>query len=103
MLEQPGKHINKSRNYRLYGPVAIVVNSVDTGSWRINRPRVNNGDCVKCGHCRMYCPTNVIEINSLAEHEQYVEIDWDYCKGCGICANVCLKQCITMVDEDAGE
>jgi len=25
------------------------------------------------------------------------EIDYDYCKGCGICAEVCPKGCIEMV------
>ena len=27
------------------------------------------------------------------------EIDLNLCKGCGICANECPKQCITMVEE----
>ncbi|MEG6615101.1 4Fe-4S binding protein [Peptococcaceae bacterium 1198_IL3148] len=28
---------------------------------------------------------------------------WDYCKGCGICANVCPRKCIEMVDERSGK
>ncbi|EEG49928.1 4Fe-4S binding domain protein [Blautia hydrogenotrophica DSM 10507] len=28
-----------------------------------------------------------------------VYFDWNYCKGCGICANECPKQCISMIPE----
>jgi Pyruvate/2-oxoacid:ferredoxin oxidoreductase delta subunit len=28
-----------------------------------------------------------------------VAIDFSYCKGCGICANVCPQKAITMIDE----
>lgn len=29
------------------------------------------------------------------------EIDWNYCKGCGICADVCPPLAIAMVPEAA--
>jgi pyruvate ferredoxin oxidoreductase delta subunit len=103
MQKQPGKPINKSENCRLYGPVAVVFNSVDTGSWRTRRPAIDYSDCSNCGNCRMYCPCDVIAINDYDEQGQYFKVNWDYCKGCGICANVCPKHCITMVDEEAGE
>ena len=28
-----------------------------------------------------------------------LDFDWNYCKGCGICANECPKQALTMVPE----
>jgi 2-oxoacid:acceptor oxidoreductase delta subunit (pyruvate/2-ketoisovalerate family) len=87
----------------LYGPVAVVFNSVDTGGWRIERPEVNHPMCVNCGNCHTYCPCNVIEIKPRTPRDWHIEIDWDYCKGCGICADICPKQCITMVPEEAGE
>jgi Pyruvate/2-oxoacid:ferredoxin oxidoreductase delta subunit len=31
-----------------------------------------------------------------------VEIDYDYCKGCGICANECPAKAIAMVEEGVG-
>jgi Pyruvate/2-oxoacid:ferredoxin oxidoreductase delta subunit len=31
-----------------------------------------------------------------------VEIDYDYCKGCGVCANECPAKAITMVEEGVG-
>jgi pyruvate ferredoxin oxidoreductase delta subunit len=90
--------MSKSSKSKLYGPVALVYNSADTGSWRYVRPGVDFAKCVKCGTCVMFCPTNVMEIN-----EKCIEIDWKYCKGCGICANVCPKKCIRMVDEGGSE
>jgi pyruvate ferredoxin oxidoreductase delta subunit len=37
--------------------------------------------------------------------ELCVCIEWYNCKGCGICANVCPKQCIAMIPErgDVGD
>jgi len=31
--------------------------------------------------------------------EKSSEIDYDYCKGCGICANECPKKAIEMIIE----
>jgi pyruvate ferredoxin oxidoreductase delta subunit len=91
--------MSKLEKSKLYGPVAVVFNSADTGSWRFVRPDVDCSKCVKCGTCVMYCPTNVMEINE----ETCIEIDWKYCKGCGICADVCPKKCINMINEGGNE
>ena len=42
------------------------------------------------------CPDLCITRNELTGQ---VEIDYDYCKGCGICAAVCPKKAIEMVQE----
>ena len=91
--EKPGDGEDK----RLLGPVATVFNSTNTGSWRILKPVVDYSRCIKCGNCQKFCPTDVIEI--LDDNEQCVQINWNYCKGCGICANVCVKKCIAMKEE----
>lgn len=85
------------KNYRVLGPVATEFESANTGSWRLERPKVNFSECIKCGICERSCPADVITIHK--DREECVEIDWDYCKGCGICANECPKKCMTMVDE----
>jgi len=43
--------------------------------------------------CATFCPEGIIEIKETAT------IDYDYCKGCGICANECPAKVIKMVME----
>ena len=70
-----------------------------TGTWRTERPVVDNDKCVRCFLCEIYCPVNVIRV----DREEGVSIDYDYCKGCGICADVCPHDAIVMVSEGGGE
>jgi len=97
MQKQQEKHMEKRKKYRILGPVALGFESVKTGSWRLERPKVEYSQCVKCGICEKYCPVNVISIHK--DEEECIQFIWDYCKGCGICENVCPKKCINMVDE----
>jgi len=46
-----------------------------------------------CFLCWLYCPEAVIS------RTIPVRIDLEYCKGCGICAQVCPVQAISMVNE----
>jgi pyruvate ferredoxin oxidoreductase delta subunit len=66
-----------------------------TGSWRIFKPVLNEERCNKCLFCWIYCPEGCITKN--------LEINFDYCKGCGICAEECPAKAITMVKEEADE
>jgi 2-oxoacid:acceptor oxidoreductase delta subunit (pyruvate/2-ketoisovalerate family) len=53
------------------------------------------GNCFGCDNCFGVCPDNaVIKL----ENGKY-EINLDYCKGCGICANECPCGAIDMVPE----
>ncbi len=62
-----------------------------TGNWRDFRPVRREEKCISCMLCYIYCPEAVIDRN--------LEIDYDYCKGCGICANECPKNAIEMIEE----
>jgi pyruvate ferredoxin oxidoreductase delta subunit len=44
----------------------------------------------------MYCPDRAVE---KVEGGAY-EINYDVCKGCGICAEECPSEAIEMVEED---
>ena len=97
MLKQQEKLIKKPKSCNVYGPVATIFDSSNTGSWRLVRPVVNYEHCKKCGICEKFCPLNIITIYK--DREECVFIDFDYCKGCGICANECPNNCIDMVNE----
>ena len=77
--------------------------SVNAG-WRSVRPVIDAEQCTLCLNCYMYCPDGTIA--KVRDDEGVcvaVVVDYDFCKGCGVCAKVCPVPCIAMVDEHAGE
>ena len=54
------------------------------------------GNCFECDNCYGLCPDNAVV--KLAPGERY-EFDYDYCKGCGICAQECPCGAIRMEPE----
>jgi len=65
-----------------------------TGDWRAFRPVVDKEKCVNCLFCWIYCPDA-----SIVRKEKWIEVNHDYCKGCGICAKECPKDAIKMTEE----
>lgn len=55
------------------------------------------GNCFECDNCYGVCPDNAIK--KLGKGKGYV-IDYDYCKGCGLCTVECPCGSIDMVPED---
>ena len=55
------------------------------------------GNCFECDNCLGVCPDNAI---IKLEPGQRYEIDYDYCKGCGICATECPCGAIEMRPEE---
>lgn len=57
-----------------------------TGSLRRGeKPEFNPDNCINCFFCWAFCPENAIII----DYQKISGINYDYCKGCGICANEC--------------
>ncbi len=54
------------------------------------------GSCNDCGNCWLFCP----DLAVLGKEDGGFEINYDYCKGCGICANECPRNVIEMRMED---
>jgi pyruvate ferredoxin oxidoreductase delta subunit len=67
-----------------------------TGDWRTERPILDKEKCTKCALCWIHCPDAAIK----PSEEGYYESDLYYCKGCGICANICPAGAITMIEEE---
>jgi len=66
---------------------------------RGQKPEFNGSTCINCFFCWVFCPENAI----IVEHEKVAGINYDYCKGCGICVNECPVKReplpLIMVDE----
>jgi pyruvate ferredoxin oxidoreductase delta subunit len=74
-------------------PGSSVINK--TGSWRSGKKPVRNKEkCIKCMRCWLVCPDNAIG--------EDIKTNYDFCKGCGICAAECPVKCIDMIDADIG-
>ncbi|MDR0746800.1 MAG: 4Fe-4S binding protein [Helicobacteraceae bacterium] len=53
--------------------------------WRVLKPIFNPAGCINCQFCWISCPdTSIIPIDKKFGH-----IDYDHCKGCGLCSDVC--------------
>jgi len=70
---------------------------VKTGSWRTYMPVIDLKKCVKCNNCWKFCPDVAIYIGE----EGFPHVNYDYCKGCGICANECPTKAINMTRGDS--
>ncbi len=70
--------------------------SYHTGTWRSQKPICDLEKCNRCWRCFIMCPEAAISPNM---EENRFEWDYDYCKGCGICAFECPVNAIEMVEE----
>ena len=64
--------------------------------WRNIRPVLDSQKCKNCLQCYLYCPDGVI---SRDKEKGVIKIDYDFCKGCGICAKICKFDAIKMEAE----
>lgn len=66
-----------------------------TGTWRDQRPLINQEACKACDICYQVCPDS-----SILKDNKVYSIDYLYCKGCGLCAYECPTRAITMTAEE---
>jgi 2-oxoacid:acceptor oxidoreductase delta subunit (pyruvate/2-ketoisovalerate family) len=53
--------------------------------------------CDFCGNCYLFCPDSSVVKQ---ENDESWRFDYEYCKGCGICANECPGGFIEMEKEE---
>jgi 2-oxoacid:acceptor oxidoreductase delta subunit (pyruvate/2-ketoisovalerate family) len=51
------------------------------------------GHCTQCDTCLVYCPEGIVR----RKNGGY-DVDYTYCKGCGICAVECPRKALEMVE-----
>lgn len=80
--------------------------------WRNIKPVIDTAKCTGCLQCYLYCPDGAIfktaqtvqadattQPLQTTQTDASVAIDYDFCKGCGVCATVCKFDSIKMIPE----
>ncbi|MCK5916348.1 MAG: FAD-dependent oxidoreductase, partial [Deltaproteobacteria bacterium] len=58
------------------------------------------GSCTSCGICWFFCPDVAIAIDYESDkNSSQILFDYDHCKGCGQCAEVCPRGVIEMEED----
>ena len=57
----------------------------NVSDWRIIKPVYNKDYCIDCQFCWVYCP----DVSIISRDKKMIGIDYDHCKGCGVCVEVC--------------
>jgi Pyruvate/2-oxoacid:ferredoxin oxidoreductase delta subunit len=58
------------------------------------------GNCLACDNCWTLCPDNaVLKTKEIADDGSHYVFDYDYCKGCGLCAHECPCGFIQMEED----
>jgi len=70
----------EERDYSHYNSYTATV-----ASWRVKKPVFNIDVCIDCQNCWVWCPDSSI----LSRDKQMLGIDYDHCKGCEVCVEVC--------------
>lgn len=78
----------KKWNELVPGAVILEAGSAEqfkTGSWRTFKPVWIEENCIQCLYCWLFCPDMAVKVKD----GKMVGFDYDFCKGCGVCALEC--------------
>jgi len=73
----------------------------NTGDWRMGKKPVWHPEiCIQCLQCWIHCPDSSITVDRGTS--KMTGFDYKFCKGCGICAQICptKPKSITMENEE---
>jgi pyruvate ferredoxin oxidoreductase delta subunit len=76
--------------------------TASVADWRVEKPVYNKEYCIDCQFCWIYCP----DMSIISRDKNMVGIDYDHCKGCGICVEVCPtnpKSLLMFLEQDEEE
>lgn len=76
-------NLDKQQEDRKYTQNSSYTASV--AHWRVDKPVFNSNFCINCFNCWLYCPDSSI----LVREEKLKGVDYEHCKGCGVCSAVC--------------
>ena len=92
--------MSKNKNWKEIDMASLISKSgsakeFKTGDWRSQRPVWLEDKCKQCLFCWVFCPDSSI----IVKDGKMTGIDYDHCKGCGICVNECPFGALEMEEE----
>ncbi|GAB6149164.1 pyruvate synthase subunit PorD [Clostridium novyi] len=66
-----------------------------TGDWRAMKPVWHEDKCKNCMFCWAVCP----DMSIIVKEGKVTGIDYDHCKGCGVCTKQCKFNALDFVAE----
>jgi pyruvate ferredoxin oxidoreductase delta subunit len=71
--------------------------TISVADWRVKKPVYNTEFCIHCQFCWIYCP----DMSIISRDKKMTGIDYEHCKGCGVCVDVCPTnpKSLLMFDE----
>jgi 2-oxoacid:acceptor oxidoreductase delta subunit (pyruvate/2-ketoisovalerate family) len=87
---------NKEKTWKEIAPAGVCSKSSIgflTGDWKTYMPVRDPEKCTRCLLCSLFCPDGAI---IWRPEKADIEFNFSFCKGCGICANQCPTNAITM-------
>ncbi len=88
--------MSHEKGWREIAPAGVcskASSSFLTGDWKTYKPIRDISKCTTCLTCVLFCPDGAIQWHP---EKGDIEFNFEYCKGCGICANECPTKAITM-------
>jgi pyruvate ferredoxin oxidoreductase delta subunit len=75
--------------------------TASVADWRVEKPVFNREHCIDCQFCWIYCP----DMSIISRDGKMTGIDYEHCKGCGICVEVCptTPKSLLMFEEQKDE
>lgn len=96
--EAPHQHRPSLEGPRRASTFDEVVQGLDEETAKFEARRcMSCGNCFGCDNCFGVCPDNAVKKTGIGKG---YAIDYDYCKGCGVCVAECPCGSITMVPEE---
>mgnify|MGYP000444133105 CR=1 FL=1 len=89
----------RSRAFRLRRHHLLCRGVPDAGQRGLAQraPMLNADACTGCLQCYLYCPDGAIfKVSGQNKAGVSVDIDLDFCKGCGVCAAACKFDALSM-------
>jgi len=90
------RELKSTRKERIRGFREVISNLTESAALEEAERCFNCGTCNECENCYLFCPdASILKRDEILSHQ----VDYDFCKGCGICFVECPRGAISLQEE----